>query len=98
MIDFIEWLVNNFSSFIGVLSGMTVNLIDNAFGAYFSGDFHLNGLDINLALFSETPILSTNVYDLLLLVFSIFYTTVFVVIIYKIIKKVLVTITRWNKW
>ncbi len=98
MVNFIEWLVNNFSDFISVLSGMTLNLIDNAFGAYFSGDFTLYELNINLSLFSETPILSTNVYDLLLLVFSVFYTVVFVVIIYKIIKKVLVTITRWNKW
>lgn len=98
MVDFIEWLVNNFSNFISVLSGMTVNLIDNAFGAYFSGDFHLNGLDINLVLFSETPILTTNLYDFLLLVFSTFYTIMFVVIVYKIIKKVLITITRWNKW
>ncbi len=98
MVNFIEWLVNNFSDFISVLSGMTLNLIDNAFGAYFRGDFLLHELDINLALFSAIPILSTNVYDLLLLVFSVFYTVVFVVIIYKIIKKVLVTITRWNRW
>ncbi len=98
MVDFIEWLVNNFSNFISVLSGMTLNLIDNAFDAYFSGDFTLHELNINLSLFSDTPILSTNVFDLLLLVFSVFYTVVFVVIIYKIIKKVLVTITRWNRW
>ena len=97
MTNFIEWLYESFSNFISVLSGMTVSLIDDAFGGY-SGDFNLTELDINLSLFSAIPILSTNVYDLLLLVFSIFYTVVFVVIIYKIIKKVLVTITRWNKW
>ena len=97
MINFIEWLYDSFKSFINILSYNTVEFISNAFGSY-SGDYDLMGLDFNLVLFSETPILSTNVYDLLLLVFSIFYTTVFVVIIYKIIKKVLVTITRWNKW
>ena len=97
MVNFISWLYESFSDFIAALSVYTVSMIQEAFSSYV-GDFNLTGLDINLALFSDTPILSTNVYDLLLLVFSIFYTTVFVVIIYKIIKKVLVTITRWNKW
>ena len=97
MIDFIYWLYDSFSGFIILLSERTVTLINSAFGS-FSGNYDLMELDFNLTLFSDTPILSTNVYDFLLLVFGIFYTTVFVVIVYKIIKKVLVTITRWNKW
>lgn len=97
MVDFIEWLYDSFASFISVLSDRTVSLIQIAFGAYV-GDYNLIEMDFNLVLFSDTPILSTNVFDMLLLVFSVFYTVVFVVIIYKIIKKVLVTITRWHKW
>ncbi len=98
MVNFIEWLVGSFSDLIASMSGNTVLFIQNTMNSYAEYDIYLGDLDFNLALFSAIPILSTNVYDLLLLVFSIFYTVVFVVIIYKIIKKVLVTITRWNKW
>ena len=97
MRDFITWLRHNFIEFIADLSASTVRMVDNVFRH--NGDANtIADFDINLVLFSETPILSTNLYDFLLLAFGTFYTIMFVVIVYKIIKKVLVTITRWNKW
>ncbi len=98
MVNFIEWLFVSFSDLIASMSGNTVLFVQNTMNSNAEYDVYLGEIDIKLTLFSDTPILSTNVFDLLLLVFSVFYTVVFVVIIYKIIKKVLVTITRWNKW
>ena len=40
-------------------------------------------------LFSETPILATNLYDLTSLFFHIFYSVFFHCVIYKVTKKVI---------
>lgn len=98
MENFIYWLYNNFVSLIMTLSNLTADLIKYAFENAFSGLDTLNDMTFNLTLFSDIPIITTNVYDVLLLTFSIFYTIMFVVIVYKIIKKVIVKITGWNKW
>ena len=98
MVNFINWLYHSFVEFISILSSSTANFIQTSMLNFGEIDNDLTDLNINLALFSETPILTTNVYDMLLLVFSIFYTVMFVVIIYKIIKKVLVKITGWHRW
>lgn len=45
--------------------------------------------DINLVLFSEMPILATNLYDLTSLFFTFFYSVFFIVLLYKISKKII---------
>lgn len=96
MNDFIIWLYDSFFSFIETLTGQSVALIDNAVDKISS--ITLSNFNINLALFSDTPILASNGYDLAVLFFSVFYTVIFIVIVYKIIKKVIVKITWWNRW
>lgn len=96
MDNFIEWIFNSFYSFIATITTQTVNLIDNIINDVSSKG--LADFDINLVLFSDTSILSTNGYDLLALFFSIFYSVIFIVIVWKIIKKIFVKITGWKKW
>lgn len=96
MENFIIWLTDNFGLFISTLAGESVGLIDMIINSV--AEKSLIDYDINLVLFSDTPILITNGFDLLTLFFSIFYTVIFVVIVYKIVKKVFVKITGWNKW
>lgn len=96
MESFITWLYDSFVDLIVSLTSRTIDIITMPIEILTGSD--LFDYDINLVLFSDTPILTTNAYELLLLFFSIFYSIIFVVIVYKIIKKVVVKITRWNKW
>ena len=96
MEQFIQWLVSSFGNFIETITAETVDLIDMIINNV--AQKGLIDYDINLVLFSDTPILITNGYDLITLFFSIFYSVIFVVIVYKIIKKVFVKITGWKRW
>lgn len=98
MENFIDWLFSSFMSVIETLTWNTVDLIRGIFDGNYLGDFDANDFIINLSLFSDTPILTTNLYDFLLLIFSMLYTVVFVVVVWKIIKKIIVKITGWKKW
>lgn len=93
---FIQWLVSSFGLFISTITGETVGLINMII--YNVAEKSLTDYDINLVLFSDTPILNANGFDLLTLFFSVFYTLIFVVIVYKVIKKVFVKITGWKRW
>lgn len=54
--------------------------------------------DINIVLFSDTPILATNLYDLTSLFFTFFYSVFFIVLLYKVTKKVIRSVFGVIKW
>lgn len=47
----------------------------------------LENYNFNLTLFSDTPIISMNMFELLSIVFTIFYSMFFIVLLYKATKK-----------
>lgn len=49
----------------------------------------LHDIPFNLTLFSETPIIASNVYDILIMFFTIFYSMFFIVLLYKVTKKII---------
>lgn len=73
---------------IWALSINTVTLINNVFGSFNDGDT-LYDLQFNLSLFSESPIISTNLFDIILLFFTIFYSMFFIILLYKVTKKII---------
>lgn len=79
-------IFNLLFSIINELSYNTVNLIGEVFTDGGSG-LTLSNIDFNLSLFSDNPIISTNLWDLLLLFFTIFYSMFFIVLLYKVTKK-----------
>lgn len=98
MEDFIAWLFNSFKYVIMELTSGTLNLIDDIFNNMFEGNDGLSQMSFNLSLFSDIPILTTNVYDFLLIVFSILYTVIFVVIVWKIMKWIFKSVFKWGRF
>lgn len=96
MENFINWLADNFYNLLLELTDNTVGIINKILNNIDGRS--LADYDINLVLFSDTPILVTDLDQLLMVFFSIFYTVVFVVCVWKIIKKVFRKITGWTKW
>lgn len=70
------------------LADNTVILINSIFMNFSSGNLgDLVDIPFNLILFSDTPIVSMNLYDLLVIFFTIFYSMFFIVLLYKATKK-----------
>lgn len=69
------------------LSNWTVNTMDHIFVDVGYDGLSLGDIDFNLTLFSDNPIISTNMWDLLSLFFTIFYTMFFIILLYKATKK-----------
>lgn len=86
-------IFNLLSNIIDDLVYFTVEkLINYVFGSNMLGSKHLYEIDFNLSLFSDTPIFTTNMYDLLILFFTIFYTMFFIILLYKLTKKFIVSV------
>lgn len=96
MESFITWIFESFYLLFETLTLETVAIIDNAYSI--TNAKTLGDVSINLVLFSDTPIYTGDLWELLTLFFSVFYTIIFVICVWKIIKKVVVKITGWKRW
>lgn len=83
--------------FINELVSGTIDILINPVVTSVA-DKGLIDYDINIVLFSETPILATNLYDLTSLFFTFFYSVFFIVLLYKVTKKVIRSIFGVLKW
>lgn len=64
---------------IHIIISPTINLLGYSFGEY----------DFNLTLFSDIPIISMSLEEALYIFFAIFYGMFFIVLIYKVTKKII---------
>lgn len=90
-----------FSVLYGLINGLvdgTINVLINPVFENFSDGSGLQAIQVNLSLFSETPIISTNLYDLITMFFTIFYSMFFIVLLYKVSKKIIKSIFGVLKW
>lgn len=88
-------IFNVLASLIYDLTNSTVDLIS---GAVINYGKDLIEYNINIVLFSDTPILATNLEDLTALFFAFFYSVFFIVLLYKVTKKVIKSIFGVLKW
>lgn len=80
-------IFNILTQLLNELVDKTLYLIESPF-QYLFGE-NLDGIPINILIFSETPIFTTDLHTLLLLFFSIFYSMFFIVLLYKVTKKII---------
>jgi len=84
-----------FSGIFNLLSGIIDDLVyftvDKLIAYVYDNNYltssSLSDTDLNLTLFSDNPIISTNMYDFLILFFTIFYSMFFIILLYKATKK-----------
>lgn len=84
-------------SFINELVSGTIDILINP-AVTSVADKGLTDFNINIVLFSDTSILATNLYDLTSLFFTFFYSVFFIVLLYKVTKKVIRSIFGVLKW
>ncbi|MEM0173883.1 MAG: hypothetical protein QXI16_05190 [Sulfolobaceae archaeon] len=93
-----------FSDIFQVLYNMIYDLsastIDELIVAVFSDitGASIHDINVNLVLFSETPIMSLSMYDLMVLFFTFFYSMFFIVLLYKVSKKVIKSLFGVLRW
>lgn len=91
MESFVLWLFDNFGGLLNYMAEKTTAI-------FFDNLIIDKTIDFNLLLFSETPIIQLTLEEFIYLFFITLYSIVFIIIVYKLLKKIFKKLFFWGKW